>query len=102
MTADLSTIEPRLYSRIDEVDDVDFHPDFAMVIYGDGTPQITKDMHKPPPTFSVSAKDDTCVPVESATAYCTAVRRDSHQECLRIVYPNGGHGYGTCGVYTNK
>lgn len=102
MAADLSIMPQRFYSKIDEADDLDFHPDFALVIYGDGVHKITKDMRKPPPTFSISAQDDTCVNVDSATAYCTAIRRDSDQECLRIVYPNGGHGYGTCGVYTNK
>jgi len=100
MTADVSLHSKQLYSKVDEADDADHTPDLAMLIYGMGPASITTDMRRPPPTFMANAADDTCVSPAEAKAYCDAIRQ-VNQTCDGHLYPNGGHGYGTCASYTN-
>lgn len=96
----LSSSIKRMYKKIDDEDEAHYWPDFQMVVYGGGPKKIVG--HRPPPTLVVHAQDDPCGNVRGGTAYCEAVRRDSGQICERLLYPNGGHGYGTCAVYTNS
>lgn len=106
LTADISVYKDRVYGNSaipDPLDHVDFHPNFAMLIYGAG-PELLDGrdgIRTPPPTFSISAEDDPCVSARDATRYCEQVRQTG-QECERHVYPNGGHGFGVCDLYTNE
>ena len=91
----------RQYQPIDDVDQVSFRPNFAMLIYpayfekkdepskmrGDVT--ITKDA---PPTFLVHAWDDP-VTVFSSLHIATELRKVGVPTELHI-YATGGHGYG--------
>ena len=91
----------RQYEPIDEVDQVSFRPDFAMLIYpayfekpGEATKMredvtITKNA---PPTFLVHAWDDP-VTVFSSLHIATALRKVNVPTELHI-YATGGHGYG--------
>lgn len=100
MTSDVSLTNDLIYQDVNEADDVDHHPDLALLIYGMGPSKITEDMHRPPPTFMANAADDTCVSPAQAQAYCNAIRA-INITCDGHLYPNGGHGYGTCSIYTN-
>lgn len=97
----LSTSVRHAYPKVDSVDALDYHPDFAFHMYGTGTVYEDVPAKMLPPTFSVSALDDPCVKAETATAYCDALKAKGG-ECERHVYPNGGHGYGTCQVFNNS
>lgn len=91
----------RQYEPIDEIDQVSFRPDFAMLIYpayfekpGEPTKiredvKITKDA---PPTFLVHAWDDP-VTVFSSLHIATELRKVGVPTELHI-YATGGHGYG--------
>jgi acetyl esterase/lipase len=91
----------RQYPAIDEVDQVSFRPDFAMLIYPayfekKGEPSklredvtITKNA---PPTFLVHAWDDP-VTVFSSLHIATELRKVGVPTELHI-YATGGHGYG--------
>lgn len=84
----------RLYSRMDEIDDVPFKPNFQMLIYPSVAPFLNPG-EKPPPTFVAHAQDDPCCPPPFADLYCKAVK-SAGQSCKDVLYRNGGHGIGVC------
>jgi acetyl esterase/lipase len=99
--ATLCASTSRTYSRIDEADDVNSHPDFQLLIYPGGL--ITEDgsyalapevavTNATPPTFLVMAEDDP-VHVENILAYAMALK--AHRVPMEMhLYPTGRHGYG--------
>jgi len=89
----------RKYPKVDAADDTDFYPDLAFFIYGGG--RYGKPIYKPPPSFSISAKDDPCFVAAESWSYCESIRY-AGQECKRILYQNGGHGFGTCNMMYNE
>lgn len=91
----------RQYEPVDDVDQVSFRPDFAMLIYpayfekkGEPT-KIREDVtitQQAPPTFLVHAWDDPLT-VFSSLHIATELRKAGVPTELHI-YANGGHGYG--------
>lgn len=94
----LSGVHERAYRRLDKVDDERFAPDFQLLLYGHVTD--TSASGGPPPTFVANAADDPCVDPNGARDYCDNIKR-KEGTCERHLYPNGGHGFGVCDVYTN-
>jgi acetyl esterase/lipase len=91
----------RQYQSIDEVDQVSFRPDFAMLIYPayfekkDEPSKMREDVtikENAPPTFLVHAWDDP-VTVFSSLHIATELRKVGVPTELHI-YATGGHGYG--------
>jgi acetyl esterase/lipase len=96
-----SYFSDRQYPPIDEVDQVSFRPDFAMLIYPayfekPGQPATMRDdvtiTKNAPPTFLVHAWDDP-VTVFSSLHIATELRKVGVPTELHI-YATGGHGYG--------
>jgi acetyl esterase/lipase len=97
----LITADKAAYERIDSVDDQEFRPNFAMLvypwrIYDSATdallPQI-KVSNKTPPSFIVHTHDDASTSLGSVLLYAAMKRNNVPAELH--VYENGGHGYGT-------
>lgn len=96
----LSNPAARSYDRIDEVDDVSYRPDFAVLIYPWNIYDSTKDdlvegikvTKQCPPTFIVHTDDDRSSSVGAALFY-SGLRKLSIPAELHV-YGNGGHGYG--------
>jgi acetyl esterase/lipase len=97
--------DTRLYTRVDEADDVRCRPDFAMLIYpaylslpGEQlTPSPDLKMSKQtPPAFIVQTEDDP-IRVENAIAYFLALKKDRIPAEMHL-YAAGGHGYGLRGT----
>mmetsp|Transcript_17422 Transcript_17422/g.54517 ORF Transcript_17422/g.54517 Transcript_17422/m.54517 type:complete len:388 (+) Transcript_17422:83-1246(+) len=100
----------RLYSYVDEVDDVSFRPDFTMLVYSSAeyTPKSWT-RPQPPPLFVVAAMDD---PFFSAGPDLSFIRNflpqlpsDPFEGPIPLknavelhVFPEGGHGYGRCTI----
>jgi acetyl esterase/lipase len=93
--------EKRAYEPVDEADQVNCRPDFAMGIYP-GTivpidpkkpvlPELTVTSNTPP-TFLVQAEDDP-VHVENSLFYYIALK-NAHVPAELHLYAKGGHGYG--------
>jgi len=86
----------RQYAPIDEIDEFGFEPDFALYIYGSGSPQHAL---RAPPSFLASTTDDPCVPQQSVTLFFEALQAAGRKGELHV-YEDGGHGYGRCTMYT--
>jgi acetyl esterase/lipase len=91
----------RQYEPVDEIDQVPFRPDFAMLIYPgsfekkDEPTKIREDVRitkNAPPTFLVHAWDDP-VTVFSSLNIAAELRKAGVPTELHI-YATGGHGYG--------
>lgn len=90
----------RTYARIDDVDDVPFRPDFALLIYPwniysseqDSLVSGVQVTDQCPPTFIVHTDDDRSSAVGAALFYA-GLRRHDIPAALHV-YGNGGHGYG--------
>lgn len=97
LAAKLSDTATRSYPEVDPVDRERFLPDFQLLLYGSGNFVS----HRPPPTFAAIAVDDPCAGTEQFAYYVQAVK-SSGQLLETHVYPNGGHGVGTCALTTNE
>lgn len=92
--------EKRLYDPIDEADEQNCRPDFAMIIYPgylrSGVHGVSEELDvaagKTPPTFIVQAGDDSAN-VENAINYYFALQANDVPAEMHL-YPTGGHGYG--------
>lgn len=102
LTAMLSTnYDTRLYPAVDEADQQNCRPDFAVLIYPGGLVnkakgnevsaelKISKDT---PPTFMAITQDDN-VGVENVMNYALALNKEKVPLEVHI-FPTGGHGYG--------
>jgi acetyl esterase/lipase len=91
----------RNYPKVDAADDLNFRPDFTVLIYPayltlekDGSklaPEVTVS-HDSPQAFIAMTEDDP-VRVENALTYAAALKKEKVSFELHI-YPTGGHGYG--------
>jgi len=96
----LSDANKRTYDRLDEVDDVSYRPDFAVLVYpwnmyDAKTDRLIAGVEVPkncPPTFLVHTDDDRSSSLGTVLFYAglkkLAIPAELH------VYGNGGHGYG--------
>lgn len=101
LAAVTSNADESAYEPVDEVDQIDARPDFALLIYpaylnidGQGielTPQTSVD-EKTPPTFLVHTSDDRVSSTGSA-AYYYGLKQNNVPAEMHI-FPQGGHGYG--------
>ena len=100
-TAGLTAIfEERQYDKIDDVDAVSSHTDFAVLVYAGGLTKkdnsallpYVKVTSQTPPMFLVHAIDDP-VPVANSLLL-TAALKDANVPAELHVYSTGGHGYG--------
>lgn len=100
LAGDLTSSQDRMYPRFDVIDDVDYKPNFQLLLYGAATQSLVENKTVAagfPPTFFAISGDDPCV-----NAYFVAVQflllRGAHgraQPELHI-YANGTHSYGRC------
>jgi acetyl esterase/lipase len=97
----LITADQAAYEAIDAVDQREFRPNFAMLvypwrIYDSATdallPQI-KVTPETPPSFIVHTHDDASTSLGSVLLYADMKRHNVPAELH--IYENGGHGYGT-------
>jgi acetyl esterase/lipase len=97
----LITADGAAYEAIDSVDQQEFRPNFAMLvypwrIYDSATdallPQI-KVTPETPPSFIVHTHDDASTSLGSVLLYADMKRHNVPAELH--IYENGGHGYGT-------
>jgi acetyl esterase/lipase len=92
--------DKRGYEPIDDIDKVDFRPDFAVLIYPGGVTKRGSDQLSPeirvtsqtPPMFLAHAGDDN-VSAENSVALYLALKRAKVPAELHI-YSAGGHGFG--------
>jgi acetyl esterase/lipase len=92
--------DKRFYDRIDEADDQNCRPDFAMVIYpgylraGEHgvAEELAVEKDKTPPTFIVQTQDDYAN-VENSVNYYSALQANDVPTEMHL-YATGGHGYG--------
>lgn len=95
-----NNFEKRSYDRVDDLDDANCRPDFAVLIYPGGIIPRDSDAMSPevqpsaktPPTFLAQAEDDG-VRVENSLAYYAALKAAKVPVEMHL-YPSGGHGYG--------
>jgi acetyl esterase/lipase len=93
--------ETRTYPAVDDADQENCLPDFAILIYPGGlvpkdgslklNPEIKVTSHTPPAFISMSHDDPARV--ENAYAYALALKQAKVSAELHV-YPKGGHGYG--------
>jgi acetyl esterase/lipase len=96
----LSASDKRSYDRMDEVDDVAFRPDFAVLVYpwnmyDAKTDALIAGVEVPnscPPTFLVHTDDDRSSSLGAVLFYAGLKKHGIPAELH--VYGNGGHGYG--------
>lgn len=101
LCAALSASTSRIYSRVDDSDEVSCHPDFQLLIYPGGllkegqgytlAPEVAVNSSTPP-TFLVMAENDP-VHAENILAYAMALKAERVPLEMHM-YPTGGHGYG--------
>ena len=99
LSATVSAPQGEPYPAADEIDKLDFMPDYTMLIY---PPYLaTEDMkvapefsvtEKTPPTFIVQTEDDR-IRVENALVWYKALK-DAGVKAEMHLYECGGHGYG--------
>jgi acetyl esterase/lipase len=101
LSAALSTTAERTYPIVDDADQTELRPSFAVLIYpgylsvkedGDKVAPELKITTNTPPTFIAMTLDDP-VRVENALHYTLALKQAKVRAELHI-YPTGGHGYG--------
>ena len=93
--------EERVYPKLDKSDELNFRPNFTVLIYPgylvreeDRTkisPELTVTKETPEAFIAMSADDP--VKVENALVYAAALQKEKVPFELHI-YPTGGHGYG--------
>jgi acetyl esterase/lipase len=96
----LSDSAKRSYDRLDEVDDVSYRPDFAILVYPwnmydaktDGLIAGVQVPKNCPPTFLVHTDDDRSSSLGAVLFYAGLKKHGVPAELH--VYGNGGHGYG--------
>ena len=96
----LSDSAKRSYNRIDDIDDVPYRPDFAVLVYPWEIYDADRDSLVPgivvrkdsPPVFIVHTDDDGSSSV-GAALYYVGLRKLNISAELHV-YGNGGHGYG--------
>ena len=96
----LSDSVTRSYDRVDDIDDVPYRPDFAVLVYPweifdadrDSLVEGIKVKKNSPPTFIVHTDDDGSSSV-GAALYYVGLRKLNISAELHV-YGNGGHGYG--------
>mmetsp|Transcript_79400 Transcript_79400/g.179144 ORF Transcript_79400/g.179144 Transcript_79400/m.179144 type:complete len:352 (+) Transcript_79400:64-1119(+) len=90
----VSTRGSRTYSRIDEIDDLDFRPNFLIALY----PAVDLDMpgkvSELPPTFLSFSEDDPCCPAVMAHALERAGHKFAKSPFVSKSYRRGKHGWG--------
>ena len=94
-----NSFSERTYPVVDANDEVNFRPDFCMLIYPaylDGesfslAPEVNVS-DKTPPTFIVQAQDDNSY-INSSLFYYYALKEAKVPSALHL-YPTGGHGFG--------
>jgi acetyl esterase/lipase len=101
LAAATSTSARRGYARVDDADDLDSRPNFAVLVYpgyltvkeenDKVAPELTVDAATPP-TFLVMSQDDP-VRVENLFGYGAALHKAGVSFEMHV-YPTGGHGYG--------
>jgi len=92
-TSTTALAQGRYYDPVDNVDDFDFRPDFAIPIYGGGTiPDDCVIAKNSPPFFMVIAHDDKDRSIEVAQMYILLKKAGASAELH--IYERGGHGYG--------
>ena len=95
-----TNFEKRAYAAIDEIDQVSFRPDFAVMLYSGYFKVKDKEELSPtihvtaaaPPMFLVHATDDTISDVEHSVTMYTAMKRAGISVELHV-YSAGGHGF---------
>lgn len=102
LSAALSTNwETRRYDRVDDADDLQRRPDFALLIYpaylvkGTDVNQLSEELRvrkETPPTILIQTADDG-VKVENSVGYYLALKNAGVPVEMHL-YPSGGHGYG--------
>ena len=96
----LNDTKSRAYERLDEVDDVPYRPDFAILVYPwnmydaktDGLIVGVEVPRNSPPTFLVHTDDDRSSSLGAVLFYAGLKKHGIPAELH--VYGNGGHGYG--------
>jgi acetyl esterase/lipase len=96
----LTNANHRAYDRLDQIDDVAYRPDFAILIYPwnmydaktDGLMAGVEVPKNCPPTFLVHTDDDRSSSLGAVLFYAGLKRHGIPAELH--VYGNGGHGYG--------
>lgn len=96
----LSDSAKRTYDRLDEVDDISYRPDFAILVYPwnmydskmDGLIAGAEVPKNCPPTFLVHTDDDRSSSLGAVLFYAGLKKYGIPAELH--VYGNGGHGYG--------
>mmetsp|Transcript_118578 Transcript_118578/g.335427 ORF Transcript_118578/g.335427 Transcript_118578/m.335427 type:complete len:378 (-) Transcript_118578:81-1214(-) len=112
VAARLSNGQSRAYERVDDVDDVPFRPDWALLAYpaflskrslgvapadAGKLPVLSEPpLQSHPPCFLVAAWNDSIVPAESTVAYALALRAVGAPEPELEMLPSGEHGFGYC------
>jgi len=104
----LSDGEKRNYERLDEVDDVSYRPDFAILVYPwnmydaktDSLVAGTEVPKNCPPTFLVHTDDDRSSSLGAVLFYAGLKKHGIPAELH--VYGNGGHGYGLRSVKNSQ
>lgn len=104
----LSNPTQRTYERIDEIDEVPFRPDYAVLVYPWNIYDAEQDRLSDgiqvgagcPPTFLVHTHDDQSSSVGAALFYA-GLRKHNIAAALHV-YGNGGHGYGLRAVQGSR
>jgi len=99
------SLKSRAYSRIDDVDDVDYTPNFLMLLYP-GTNQraltdpsyAKKQLRSLPPTFWATSLADKCVGPMNAP-YIKAMQKDPASHVTMRIYEQGGHAFASCELF---
>lgn len=76
----------------DEIDSVNYMPNFAVLVYGWLQDQFQLVSKSNPPTFLVHASDDTRVPVEQSINYFNMLIKNNVPAEIHI-FENGKHGF---------
>lgn len=96
----LTDSEKRTYERLDQIDDIAYRPDFAILVYPwnmydaktDGLIAGVQAPKNCPPTFIVHTDDDRSSSLGAVLFYAGLKKHGIPAELH--VYGNGGHGYG--------
>ena len=97
----LISADQAAYKELDGVDQLNYRPNFAMLVYpwrcydsatDSLLPQISVDTQTPP-TFIVHTHDDRSTSLGAVLIYAALKKKNIAAELH--VYENGGHGYGT-------
>lgn len=96
----VATTDERLYSRIDDIDDVPYKPDFLILMFPGNSNFMTPELAaKMPTTFLTHAKDDPCVADSMMTSLASLLQKYSSKPFLYHDYEKGRHGWATCEYY---